>query len=106
MNARGALITTLASLMSANRQGRPETHWAEAERLVEEAIREATIRIIPDRQHIVDIYQRDMAGLRTWLTRPDATHRVNDRVCFEAVGHGGIWVRTNPYRYKAPEVAA
>ncbi|MER7922155.1 hypothetical protein ABTY96_03290 [Streptomyces sp. NPDC096057] len=102
--ARETLVDTLTNLLARTRNGRMDTHRAEAKRMVDEAFKEATERIIPDREHIVDVHQRDMAGLRTWLGRPNGSKLINDRVSFEAVGHGGVWVRTKPYRYKAPGV--
>ncbi len=50
-----------------------------------------------DREHIVDVYYRDMAALRLWLERPNGA-LVLGRVTFESVESGGIWVRTQPYR--------
>ncbi|MFG3014326.1 hypothetical protein ACGFZB_28685 [Streptomyces cinerochromogenes] len=103
--ARETLTTTLTNLLARTRNGRMDAHRAEAERLVDEALAEERRRIIPDREHIVEIYLRDMEALREWVVRPNGSHTVNDRVCFEAVEHGGIWVRTQPYRYKAPEAS-
>lgn len=51
-----------------------------------------------DRGHIVEIYQRDMDRLRAWLERPNGSLSVGRRVTLEAVGGGGILIRTRPYR--------
>ncbi len=102
MTARETLTTTLTHLFAASRRGRMDLHRAEAERLVDEVLKEDRRGFIPDREHIVDIYYRDMAELRTWMERPNGAHVVSDRVSFEAVEGGGVWIRTKPFRYQAP----
>lgn len=52
--------------------------------------------VIPDREHICTVYPRDMERLRKWLDRPNGSLTIGD-VTFEAVVHGGVWVRTKPY---------
>lgn len=55
--------------------------------------------MFPDREHIVSVTPQGLRALRAWLRDPNGGLNLG-RVTFEAVENGGIWVRTQPYRYK------
>lgn len=50
-----------------------------------------------DREHIRTVTRDEMDRLRKWLTYPNGSCSLQN-VTFEAVEHGGIWVRTRPRR--------
>lgn len=75
----------------------PERYHAEArERLdrIAAALKDADRQ--RDREHVVEVFPRDMPALRRWLASPNGALRLC-RVTFEAVEHGGILVRTDPF---------
>lgn len=52
-----------------------------------------------DREHIVEIYPRDMEQLRTWIARPNGGYvpSTSPRLTLEAVEHGGIRIHIQPF---------
>lgn len=70
---------------------------------VSQALHRAVLaRVIPDRDHMVQINASGTADLRTWLERPNGSVILDKRLSLNAVEDGGILVRTNPYRYSPP----
>lgn len=53
--------------------------------------------IFEDREHIVEVFPQDMDNLRKWLQRPNGALILGNRLVLEAVEHGGIFVRTQPF---------
>jgi hypothetical protein len=56
-------------------------------------------------EHICELSYRDKEALREFLVRPNGAWISSDpgwRVTVEAVEHGGVLVRTQPYKYSAP----
>lgn len=55
-----------------------------------------------DREHIVSLNAADKAALIAWLQGGSGAFRPRssgNRVTFESVENGGIWVRTRPWQY-------
>ena len=50
-----------------------------------------------DREHIAQLRPDEKDKLAEWLARPNGSCLFG-QVTFEAVGDGGIWVRTAPWR--------
>lgn len=59
---------------------------------------------IPDRTHIVNLNFHQRRDLMKFLERPNGSFRTgeNNRACIEAVEGGGVWIKTDPYRYVDP----
>lgn len=74
-----------------------------AAQAVAEAVWRATLaRVIPDRDHHVQLNASDRRSLLAWLERPSGSWHSDDpsRVTVDAVAGGGVLVRTRPYSYQ------
>lgn len=75
---------------------------------VAQAVHRALLaRVIGDREHIVQLNDRERAALLTFAERPNGAWRPEGqesgrRLSLEAVEGGGLYVRTRPYRYVTP----
>lgn len=68
---------------------------------VAEAIHRALLaRVIPDRDHHVQLNASETADLRAFLVRPSGSVWLSDRLTLDAVEGGGVLVRTRPYSYQ------
>lgn len=71
---------------------------------VAEAVYRATLaRVIPDRDHHVQLNNTDRRALLAWLERPNGSWHPdasNSRVTMDAVEGGGVLVRTRPYHFQ------
>lgn len=68
---------------------------------VAEAVYRATLaRVIPDRDHHVQLNSSDRAALVAWLERPSGSIWLG-RVTLDAVAGGGIIVRTRPFSWQS-----
>lgn len=65
-------------------------------------------RVIPDREHLVQVKAADTAVLRSWLADPNGASALvgapTQRAHLEAVTGGGILIRTSPFAYVEPYV--
>lgn len=95
--------------MGSNRWEVARVNWEDAgsggqraAQAVAEAVYRATLaRVIPDREHIVQLNAAETAQLRRWLDRgPSGSVRVGKRLTMDAVEGGGMLVRTRPYSYQ------
>jgi hypothetical protein len=68
---------------------------------VAEAVYRATLaRVIPDRAHDVRLSGPEARDLCQWLTQPQGSVRIGDRLTAETYGYGVI-VRTRPYSHQS-----
>lgn len=65
---------------------------------VAEAVYRATLaRVIPDREHIVQLNAAETAQLRRWLNGENTgSNWIGDRLTLNPAGDG-VWIRTRPY---------
>lgn len=66
--------------------------------------RAVLVRVLADRDHIVQLNSAELAQLRRFLTEPNGSHRAGDRLSVDACG-GGVLVRTRPYTHQRPGMA-
>lgn len=59
--------------------------------------RAVLVRVLADREHIVQLNIAELAQLRRFLTDPSGSHQAGDRLSVNAVEGGGVLVRTRPY---------
>lgn len=96
--------------MVSNRWEVARVNWEEAgsggqraAQMVAEAVYRATLaRVIPDREHIVQLSQTQVEALLHWLTafRRAGSASIGDRLSLNAVEGGGVLVRTWPYAHQ------
>lgn len=80
---------------------------AELEECAKAVHRALLARVIGDREHIVQMNDRERRALLAFAERPSGSWRPEGqesgrRLTVEAVEGGGLLVRTRPYRYVAP----
>jgi len=76
---------------------------AAVENVAEAVYRAVLARVIPDRDHHVQLNSTDRRSLLAWLERPNGSWRPdtgNSRVTMDAVEGGGVLVRTRPYYFQ------
>lgn len=69
------------------------------------ACRSIKARIIPDREHHIQLNSTERRSLLAWMERPNGSWRPDGayvRVSADAVEGGGVLIRTRPYRYVKP----
>lgn len=75
----------------------------QVEEVMRDLRRAVLARIIPDRDHHVQLNSTDRRSLLAWLERPSGSWRPDDhkvRVSLDAVEGGGMLIRTRPYRHQ------
>lgn len=70
---------------------------AAAEEVARAVFRAVLARVIPDRDHHVSLNGAQVADLRAWLARPNGSMSDGGRLSVDALGGGGVIVRTRPY---------
>ena len=57
-------------------------------------------RVIPDREHVVQLSREERMALLKFIESPNGSHSTgrDNRVCVEAVEGGGLLIRTQPFR--------
>lgn len=73
-----------------------------AEQVAQAVYRATLVRVIADREHHVQLSSADRRSLLAWLERPNGSWASDSggRVTVDAVGGGGVLVRTRPYSYQ------
>lgn len=74
-----------------------------AQEVAEAVYRAVLARVIPDREHTIQMSSTDRRSMLAWLERPSGAWSPdgsNTRVSLNAVEGGGVLVRTRPYAFQ------